>query len=152
MKKNVWKHRAGTEEMLSDYLPHMNLKPALGDPPRDPFPTRLPRSLSEASEVLQAELAPDTGCVRKTKTRQLPLKGWQSRGKPGPPVHKTSMPQAVSPMEKPDGEQNNYWSNSGKPAVAEKAYKEICSISFENQGVRTARGSKRTVLAYALWC
>lgn len=67
--------------------------------------------------------APDMGAVGAVGRQRLGSfpKGADSlEGEIGTPVHKTSMPQAVSAKENPDGEQNNYPSNSGKPAVEEK--------------------------------
>lgn len=76
--------------MLSEYLLHLNLKPASGAPPPPHLP---PQTLSwKVAEKLTVKHprccrqspAPDTGCKGKTKTRQLPLKGWQSRGRQDP--------------------------------------------------------------------
>lgn len=60
-------------------------------------------------------------------------------------MYKTSLPQAASALGNPDGEQNHYLSNSGKPAVDERdeRLKETRSISFVNPGVRAAWGSQR---------
>lgn len=138
----MWKPRPGTEEMPNECLLHLNLNPASGDPHCSW------KVAKEFTVKMEPNPAPDTGCCGccgKTKTLQLPQRGWQSRGGVGTPVHKTSMPQAVSAMENPDGEQNNYLSNSGKPAVDERL-KETCSVSFVNPGVRAAWGSQRTWL------
>lgn len=85
---------------------------------------------SEASEVLrcllQTQPYPIHGSWWEDKGSAASAKGLTVlEGETGTPIHKTSKPQAVSSMEKPDGEQNNYLSNSSKPAVEEKAERNL---------------------------
>lgn len=85
------------------------------------------------------------GAVGRQRLCSFPRGAGSLEGEIGALVHKTSLPQAMSAMGNPDGEQNNYPSNSGKPAVDERL-KETWSVSFVNPGVRAAWGSQKTWL------